>query len=63
MTKEPVMIRPVPILFLALVACGDSGGQSNAKVCSTNSGMGVLADHDVPCDPGGNASWQGVGQA
>jgi hypothetical protein len=48
-------MKPVSILFLALAACGDAGGPPPPKVCSTSSGMGVLADHDVPCDPGGNA--------
>jgi hypothetical protein len=48
------MIRPVSILGLTLAACGGSGGQMQPKVCSHNSGMGVLADFDVPCDPGGN---------
>lgn len=46
----------VPALFLALTACGSSDdGQPAPKVCSTSSGMGMLADLDVPCDPGGNA--------
>jgi hypothetical protein len=48
------MIRLVPILLLTLVACGGSSGQAPPKVCGHNSGMGVLADFDVPCDPGGN---------
>jgi hypothetical protein len=47
------MMRSVSILFVALAACGTSG-QPDARVCSTNSGMNVLADHSVPCDPGGN---------
>jgi hypothetical protein len=51
------MIRSgsIPSLaLLALVACGSSDGQAPPKVCAHNSGMGVLADFDVPCDPGGN---------
>jgi len=48
------MIRTASILVLALAACGGSDGPAGPKVCSSNSGMGMLADHDVPCDPGGN---------
>lgn len=48
------MIRPVSILFLALAACGGTSGEPAPKVCGTNSGMGMLADLAIPCDPGGN---------
>src|SRR5438477_8314870 len=48
------MMRSASILFLALAACGGDSGQPAPKTCSTNSGMGMLADFDVPCDPGGN---------
>jgi hypothetical protein len=48
------MIRLASILSLALVACGGGNGQAPPKVCGHNSGTGVLADFDVPCDPGGN---------
>lgn len=48
------MNRLVPIVCFTLIACGSSGGQAPPKVCGTNSGMGILADFDVPCDPGGN---------
>jgi hypothetical protein len=48
------MARLASILCLALVACGGSSGQPDPKVCGHNSGMGVLADFDDPCDPGGN---------
>lgn len=47
-------MRGVSVLVLVLAACGGSGGQPQPKSCSTNSGAGVLADFDVPCDPGGN---------
>jgi hypothetical protein len=47
------MIRLTPILFV-LAACGGDDGPPAAKVCGHTSGMGVLADFDVPCDPGGN---------
>jgi hypothetical protein len=50
------MTRSIPFVFLALAACGSSdNGQPAPKVCSTSSGMGMLADLDVPCDPGSNA--------
>ena len=39
---------------LALGACGGDSGQPEPTICSTVSGMGVLQDFDVPCDPGGN---------
>jgi hypothetical protein len=42
------------LLGLGLAACGGSDNPAPPKVCSQNSGMGVLADLDVPCDPGGN---------
>jgi hypothetical protein len=49
------MTRSIPILFLALAACGSGdSGEPQPKVCGTNSGMGMLADLSVPCDPGGN---------
>jgi hypothetical protein len=49
------MIRSVPFVFLALAACGSSdNGEPPPKVCSTSSGMGMLADLSVPCDPGKN---------
>lgn len=48
------MIRPASILFLALTACGSSSGEPATKVCGTHSGMGMLADLAIPCDPGGN---------
>jgi hypothetical protein len=42
-------------LFLALAACGGSdSGQPAPKVCGTSSGMGMLADLGIPCDPQGN---------
>lgn len=48
------MIRSACILVLIVAACGDDGGRPPPEVCDHNSGMGVLADFDVPCDPGGN---------
>jgi hypothetical protein len=48
------MTRFASVLVLVLAACGDSSGPATPKVCSHNSGMGMLADFDVPCDPGGN---------
>jgi hypothetical protein len=49
------MTRSIPFVFLALAACGGGdSGQPAPRVCSTRSGMGMLADLDVPCDPGGN---------
>jgi hypothetical protein len=62
MTKEPSMIRSTSMIFLvlalalalALAACSDDGGRPSPKVCGHNSGMGMLADFDVPCDTGGN---------
>jgi hypothetical protein len=48
------MIRPASILCLALVACGGDSAPAQPRVCNHNSGMGVVADFDVPCDPGGN---------
>jgi hypothetical protein len=43
-------------LWLALAACGGDDGASTAKICGHSSGMGVLADLDVPCaDQGGNS--------
>ncbi|HVV82182.1 MAG TPA: hypothetical protein VHE35_03855 [Kofleriaceae bacterium] len=52
------LVRQLSIAALAapfaLAACGGDDGQPDPKVCSTNSGMGVLADFSVPCDPGGN---------
>lgn len=54
------MIRVASMLCLAsgvglgLAACGGSDGPPTPKTCSTTSGMGVLADLGVPCDPGGN---------
>ena len=39
---------------LVLAACGGDNARPLPEVCSHNSGAGVLADHDVPCDPGGN---------
>ncbi|HEY6180378.1 MAG TPA: hypothetical protein VIX73_38310 [Kofleriaceae bacterium] len=48
------MTRTASILALSLAACGGGDGTAGPKVCSSNSGMGMLADHDVPCDPGGN---------
>src|ERR1700760_3636762 len=53
MTKEKAM-RRLSVLVLVLAACGGNDTQSQPKVCDHNSGMGVLADFDVPCDPGGN---------
>ncbi|TMQ04036.1 MAG: hypothetical protein E6J90_52400 [Deltaproteobacteria bacterium] len=54
MTRLVSMLRLVLGLGLALVACGGDSGQPQPKVCGHNSGMNVLADFDVPCDPGGN---------
>ncbi|HEY1555104.1 MAG TPA: hypothetical protein VGF94_09765 [Kofleriaceae bacterium] len=49
------MNRLVPCLVLvAAGACSGDNGQPQPKVCNTNSGMGMLADFDVPCDPGSN---------
>lgn len=54
------MIRSVlPMATLsaaaALSACGgDDGSPSTPTTCGSHSGAGVLADFDVPCDPGGN---------
>jgi hypothetical protein len=42
-------------LALSISACGGGDdGPTAAKTCGTNSGAGVLADFDVPCDPGGH---------
>jgi hypothetical protein len=41
-------------MFVCVAACSSNGGEPAPKVCSTNSGMGVLQDFDVPCDPGPN---------
>ena len=48
------MTRTISLVLVVLAACGSSSGEPQPKVCSTNSGMGVLADFNVPCDPGGN---------
>ena len=48
------MMRYLSLVFLVVAACGSSSSQPAPKVCSTNSGMSVLADQSVPCDPGGN---------
>jgi hypothetical protein len=48
------MIRSASILLLGLAACSGDSTQPLPKVCGHNSGMGMLADLDVPCDPGGN---------
>lgn len=49
------MTRSIPFVFLALAACGSSdSGQPAPEACGTTSGMGILADLDIPCDPGGN---------
>jgi len=41
-------------LALLLAGCSSDSSRPEPKVCDTNSGMGVLQDFDVPCDPGGN---------
>jgi hypothetical protein len=46
------MIRATAVLAIAACAGGDA--QPPPRVCATTSGMGVVRDHDVPCDPGGN---------
>jgi hypothetical protein len=50
------MIRSVLVMFvgLELAACGGDDARPDPTVCGHNSGAGVLADHDVPCDPGGD---------
>jgi len=51
------MIRPgsASILVLALAACGSSDSSApSPTTCGQHSGMAVVADFDVPCDPGGN---------
>ena len=51
------MIRLVRDRRARLAACGGSSGEPPAHgVRPTNSGMGVLHDFDVPCDPG--AEWR-----
>jgi hypothetical protein len=53
MTRSICFLVP---LYLALAACGSGdSGEAAPKICSTSSGMGMLADLDVPCMPGGNA--------
>ena len=47
-------MRRLSVLVFVLAACGGDDSPSQPKVCDHNSGMGVLADFDVPCDPGGN---------
>jgi hypothetical protein len=42
------------LLPLALIGCGGNDRPPDPQVCDTHSGMGVIADFDVPCDPGGN---------
>jgi hypothetical protein len=54
MTKEPLMMRSASIVFVILAACSSDSGPPAPKVCGSNSGMAMLADFAVPCDPGGN---------